>query len=147
MSIAGLVFSKRPTKSGGVEFSIDDDSGSASVLALGADVKKAVGEVALDQCVMVEGDIVQGRLIAKNVVQPDVPSKSGSTSKKTAYAVFLSALHIGSNKFLDGAFSRFLAWLGGNVVSPEDEEIIRRLKYIVIGGEVVDGLGVFTIQE
>ena len=145
--IAGLVFSKRPTKSGGVEFSIDDDSGSASVLALGADVKKAVGEVALDQCVMVEGDIVQGRLIAKNVVQPDVPSKSGSTSKKTAYAVFLSDLHIGSNKFLDGAFSRFLGWLGGNGVSPEDEEIIRRLKYIVIGGDVVDGVGVFPNQE
>ena len=145
--IAGLVFSKRPTKTGGVEFTLDDDSGSVSVLAVGAEVKKAVSEIALDQCVMVDADPVQGRWMVKNVTQPDVPSKSASTSKKTAYAIFLSDLHIGSNKFLEGAFTRFLDWLSGKGASPEDEEIIRRLKYIVIGGDVVDGVGVFPNQE
>lgn len=146
--VAGLVFSKRPTKSGGVEFTLDDDSGSVSALAVRSDLKKAVGEIALDQCVMVHGDMVQGRLIVSSVTQPDVPSKMVSTSKKTAYVLFLSDLHIGSNKFMESAFTRFLNWIGRRIsVSAEDEEIIRRLKYIVIGGDVVDGVGVFPNQE
>jgi DNA polymerase II small subunit len=98
---------------------------------------------------MVDADAVQGKLIVKNVIQPDIPNKLASTSKKTVYAVFLSDLHIGSNKFMDSAFNRFLEWLGGQggVLSEEDEEIIRRLKYVIIGGDVVDGVGVFPNQE
>jgi DNA polymerase II small subunit len=145
--VAGLVFSKRPMKNGGIEFTLDDDTGSASILALGEEAKKAVSEVALDQCVMVDADLAQGRMVAKRVLQPDVPSKVVSTSKKTVYAVFLSDLHIGSNKFMDAAFNRFLEWLSGRGGMEEDEEIVRRLKYIVIGGDVVDGVGVFPNQE
>lgn len=146
--VAGLVFSKRPMKNGGIEFSLDDDTGSTSVLALSEEPRKAAGEIALDQCVMVDADIVQGRLMVKRIIQPDVPSRVASSSKKTVYAVFLSDLHIGSNKFMGGAFNRFLEWLSGRVrMSEEDEEIVRRLRYIVIGGDVVDGVGVFPNQE
>ena len=93
----------------------------------------------------------QGRLILKNVIQPDVPNRLSSTSKKTVYTVFLSDLHIGSNKFLEVAFHRFLLWLRGgwhnSGQEEEDEEIIRKLKYIVIGGDAVDGVGIFPNQE
>ncbi len=37
--IAGLVFSRRPTKNG-IEFTIDDDTGSTSILALSPEAKK-----------------------------------------------------------------------------------------------------------
>ncbi len=145
--IAGLVFARKPTKNG-IEFTLDDDTGSVSVLAFSPEAKKAASEIALDQCVVADVDAVQGRLILKNVIQPDIPLKIASTSKKTVYAVFLSDLHIGSNKFLEGAFQRFLDWISGRGrVSEEDEEIVRRLKYIVIGGDVVDGVGVFPNQE
>jgi DNA polymerase II small subunit len=145
--IAGLVFSRRPTKNG-IEFTIDDDTGSASILALSPEARKAASEIALDQCVIADVEAVQGRLILKNVIQPDIPSKVPSTSKKTVYAVFLSDLHIGSNKFLEGAFDRFLDWIAGRgVISEDDEEIVRRLKYVIIGGDVVDGVGVFPNQE
>lgn len=149
VKIAGLVFSKKPTKTGGVEFTLDDDTGNTSLLALSPEAKKSASEIALDQCVMVDADAVQGKLIVKNVIQPDVPNKLASTSKKTVYAVFLSDLHIGSNKFMDSAFNRFLEWLSGQnaELTEEDEEIIRRLKYVVIGGDVVDGVGVFPNQE
>lgn len=145
--VAGLVFSKRPMKNGGIEFSLDDDSGSVTVFALGEEPRRSAAEIALDQCVMIDADVVQGKLMAKRIIQPDVPSRVASTSKKTVYAVFLSDLHIGSNKFLGGAFDRFLEWLSGRVWTSEDEEIVRRLKYVVIGGDVVDGVGVFPNQE
>jgi len=148
--IVGLVLSKRPTKNG-VELTIDDDSGKASVLALNEEARKVASSLSLDQCVLLDVEAKQGRLILKNVIQPDVPNRLSSTSKKTVYAVFLSDLHIGSNKFLEAAFDRFLLWLRGAWHNPgqeeEDEEIIGRVKYIVIGGDVVDGVGVFPNQE
>ncbi len=145
--IAGLVFSRKPTKNG-IEFTLDDDTGSVPILALSPEARKAASEIALDQCIIADVDASQGRLLLKGIIQPDIPIKVASTSKKIVYAVFLSDLHIGSNKFLDGAFQRFLDWISGRgVISEEDEEIVRRLKYVVIGGDVVDGVGVFPNQE
>jgi DNA polymerase II small subunit len=145
--VAGLVYSKRATKNG-VELVIDDESGKLSVLALSEEVKKSTSEVALDQCVMVEFDAKGGRYLLKSVTQPDVPNRIVSPSKKTVYALFLSDLHVGSNKFLEGAFGRLLEWLSGRgALAHEDEEIIRRLKYVIIGGDIVDGVGVFPNQE
>jgi DNA polymerase II small subunit len=148
VKVAGLVYSKK-TAGNGLEFTIDDDTGSVSLLALSSEAKKGAGEIALDQCIMVDADIIDRKLIAKNIIQPDIPRRVSSTSKKTAYAVFLSDLHIGSNKFMDSAFNRFLEWLAGGdgSQSEEDEEIIQRLKYVVIGGDIVDGVGVFPNQE
>lgn len=144
--VAGLVFAKRQTKSG-VEITLDDDTGTVNIFALSNDGRRAASEIALDQCVMVDVENSNGRLVLKNVIQPDIPNRVSATSKKTVYAVFLSDLHIGSNKFLEGAFNRFLQWLGGHGVSSEDSEIVRRLKYIIIGGDIVDGVGVFPNQE
>ncbi len=144
--IAGLVLSKRQMKNG-IEFTVDDDTGKLTFLAIGEKAKK-VSEVALDQCAMFELEAKQGRFLVKNVFQPDLPNRIASTSKKTVYAVFTSDLHIGSNKFLERSFDRFLDWLAGRLRYQEiDEELIRRLKYVVIGGDVVDGVGIFPSQE
>lgn len=145
--VAGLVFSKRATKNG-VELVIDDESGKLSVFALSEEAKKNANEVALDQCIMLEVDGKGGRFLLKSVTQPDLPNRIASTSKKTVYALFLSDLHIGSNKFLEGAFSRLLDWLSGKGLrAEEDGDMISRLKYVIIGGDIVDGVGVFPNQE
>ena len=145
--IGGLVYSKRQTKNG-VELVVDDESGKTSILALNEETKRIVNEVSVDQCVMLEVEGKGGRLYLKSITQPDLPNRVSSTSKKTVYAVFLSDLHVGSNKFLDGAFARFLDWLSGHgPFAKEDSEIIRRLRYVIIGGDIVDGVGVFPNQE
>ena len=113
--IPGLVFSRKPTKNG-IEFTLDDDTGSVPILALSPEARKAASEIALDKCIIADVDASQGRLLLKGIIQPDIPIKVASTSKKIVYAVFLSDLHIGSNKFLDGAFQRFLDWISGRGV-------------------------------
>jgi DNA polymerase II small subunit len=146
--VAGLVYSKRATKNG-VELVIDDVSGKLSALALGDETRKSANETALDQCVMLEIEGKVDRFLIKSITQPDLPNRVVvSPSKKTAYAVFLSDLHVGSNKFLEGAFTRFLEWLcGRGIQAEEDSEIIKRLKFVVVGGDIVDGVGVFPNQE
>ncbi len=145
--VAGLLYSKRPTPSG-VELTIDDESGKVSFLALSEETKKIANEIALDQCVMVDLEGKKGRFYVKTITQPDLPNRIVSPSKKAVYAVFLSDLNIGSNKFLEGAFVRFIDWLSGKgAQAKEDEEILRRLKYVIVGGDIVDGVGVFPNQE
>jgi DNA polymerase II small subunit len=145
--IAGLVYSKRFSKNG-IELAIDDESGRLSLLALNDEAKRTASQVALDQCIMVELDQKGGRFFLKSLVQPDLPNRVVSQSKKTVYALFLSDLHIGSNKFLEEAFNRLLDWLSGRGFhAKEDEEIIKRLKYVILGGDIVDGVGVFPSQE
>ena len=145
--ICGLVLSKRSTKLG-IELSLDDTTGRISALAVSEPAKRAASEVALDQGVMLELENKNGRVLIRSVVQPDLPIRVPVGSRKEAYAIFLSDLHIGSNKFLSGAFSRFLDWVNGrSSIEGEDEEILAHLKYIVVGGDIVDGVGVFPNQE
>ncbi len=145
--VCGLVLSKRTMKNG-VELVLDDESGRTSIFAMKDEVVKAAGQVSLDACILVELEGKGGRLIAHSITQPDVPNRVAATSKKTAYAVFLSDLHVGSNKFLQGAFDRFLVWLNGRGLHEEiDDEILAHLKYVIIGGDIVDGVGVFPNQE
>jgi DNA polymerase II small subunit len=141
---AGLVMAKREGK-GGLEVTLDDDTGSGTFVALNEEVKRALNDCAVDECVMLEIEASQGRSVVKKVVEPDTPNELASTSKKRVYVAFLSDLHIGSNKFLEDAFDRFLAWLRDS--NGKDGDMVRRLRYIVIAGDVVDGVGVFPNQE
>jgi DNA polymerase II small subunit len=145
--IAGLVYSKKSRKNG-IELTIDDQSGKLSVFVLNGEIEKSVNEVALDQCVMLELEGKGERFFLKNIIQPDIPNRISSYSKKTVYALFLSDLHIGSKKFLEGSFQRLLQWLAGEgFQARQDEGIIKRLKYVIIAGDIVDGVGIFPSQE
>jgi DNA polymerase II small subunit len=144
-TLCGLVFSKRSLNSGGVELTLDDQTGKATVYVVNEDLIKSANDVCLDQCVVIESDAKEGRLIARKIIQPDLPNRMATTSKKTAYVVLLSDLHIGSKKFLDGAFNRFLQWINSGKQS--EDEILRHLKYVVVAGDIVDGVGVFPNQE
>ena len=56
----------------------------------------------------------------------------------------LSDLHIGSKLFLADDFSRFLAWLNGKL---GDLDIVERIRYVIVAGDIVDGIGVYPGQE
>ncbi len=75
---------------------------------------------------------------------PDVPSRKPVTSSHRGYAVLLSDLHIGSKMFLQDDFQRFILWLNGKL---GDLDIVSRVKYVVIAGDVIDGIGVYPGQE
>ncbi|HIH73600.1 MAG TPA: DNA polymerase II small subunit, partial [Thermococcaceae archaeon] len=62
------------------------------------------------------------------------------------YAVLISDIHVGSNKFCEKAFMKFLEWLNGNVNTKAEEEIVSRIKYMIIAGDVVDGIGIYPGQ-
>lgn len=142
--VAGLVSSRRSKKGGGVELVLDDLTGSAT-LHCGDDVARAALALPLDSLVI--ADVTHGRtgqLYAKGLLMPDIPNRKLSGSSRRVYAVMLSDLHIGSKLFLAEDFGRFLAWLNGKL---GDLDIVERIRYVIIAGDVVDGVGVYPGQE
>jgi DNA polymerase II small subunit len=141
--IAGLLMSKR-SKRNGIELAIDDYSGTVAVTAATEEVKKQAAGLALDQMVMLELENGKGApgLTVKNIITPDVPDHLPGRSRSEAYAVLISDLHVGSKYFMEAHFTRFLEWL-----SSTEDEIVRKIKFLCFGGDLIDGIGIFPNQD
>ncbi|HEU4985232.1 MAG TPA: DNA-directed DNA polymerase II small subunit [Nitrososphaera sp.] len=142
--VSGLLMSRR-TKKNGIELEIDDYTGRMPVTAMSEDAKKQAANLALDQVVMLELENAKGTpgLAIKNVFSPDIPDHLPNKSRSEAYAVLISDLHVGSKYFMQQEFLRFLDWLA----SDDDDEIVRKIKFLCIGGDLIDGIGIFPNQD
>jgi DNA polymerase II small subunit len=85
-------------------------------------------------------------LIAEDVILPDVAQRTQHKASEPVYAVLTSDMHVGSTKFTREAFSRFILWLNGKYGNEEMKEIASRVKYVLIAGDIVDGIGVYPNQ-
>jgi DNA polymerase II small subunit len=144
VKVAGLL-ADRSSRRGMVEFKLDDPTGTIRVICQDKLVEKSAMEAPLDSMVVVEvSKGKSGQLYASSVVLPDVPGRRPVSSSHRVYAVLLSDLHIGSRMFLADDFRRFIQWLNGGL---GDRDIVSRVKYLVIAGDLVDGVGVYPGQE
>ncbi|MGI0049858.1 MAG: DNA-directed DNA polymerase II small subunit [Nitrososphaera sp.] len=140
--VAGLLMSRR-TKKNGIEIAIDDYTGILTVTAVAEDAKKQATSLAMDQMVMLELENAKGMpgLVIKSVMSPDIPDHLPSRSKSEAYAVLISDLHVGSKYFMEKEFLRFLDWLSS------DDDLVRKIKFLCVGGDLIDGIGIFPNQD
>lgn len=144
MRVAGLL-ADRSSRRGNVEMKIDDPTGTIRIVCQAGQVEKSALEAPLDGMVVVEvSKAKSGQLFTDSVVLPDVPGRRVVSTSHRVYAVLLSDLHIGSRMFLADDFERFLGWLNGEF---GDKDVVNRIKYLVVGGDLVDGVGVYPGQE
>jgi DNA polymerase II small subunit len=142
--VAGLV-TGRTNRKNNVEITLDDPSGTARISCQDDQVMRSALEVPLDG--MVVAEVSRGRsgqIYGNSIMLPDVPGRRATSFSHRVYAVLLSDLHIGSRMFLKEDFQRFLRWLNGEL---GDADIVNRVRYVVIAGDVVDGVGVYPGQE
>jgi DNA polymerase II small subunit len=141
--VAGLLMSKR-SKKNGLELAVDDYTGTLSVMATTEDAKKQAAALALDQMVMLELESAKGvpGLSVKSIIAPDIPDHLPGRSRSESYAVLISDLHVGSKYFMQAEFARFIEWL-----SSTDDEIVRKIKFLCFGGDLIDGIGIFPNQD
>ncbi len=143
VKVAGLL-ADRSSRRGNVELRVDDPTGTLKVVCQDT-AEKAALEAPLDSMVVVEVSRGRsGQMFTDSVVLPDVPGRRVVSSSHRVYAVLLSDLHIGSRMFQADDFHRFLQWLNG---AYGDKDMVNRVKYIVIAGDLVDGVGVYPGQE
>jgi DNA polymerase II small subunit len=101
----------------------------------------------LDQVVCLEVVKTRGNLlIVEDIIFPDVPQRTPHKASIPVYAVLTSDMHVGSNKFQKEAFNRFVLWLNGKYGNDEMREIASHVKYVVVAGDIVDGIGIYPNQ-
>jgi DNA polymerase II small subunit len=143
MVVAGLVMS-RQFKRHGLEIAIDDFSGDLHAMGTTEDIKKRGTLITTDQMVMLElenGGKNQDFVI-KNIISPDIPDHLPNRAKSESYVVLISDLHVGSKYFMETVFMKFLNW-----ISSADNEIVKKIKFLCIGGDLIDGIGIFPNQD
>jgi DNA polymerase II small subunit len=142
--IAGLL-ADRSSRRGNIELRVDDPTGTLKVVCQSGQAEKSALEAPLDSMVVLEVSRGKsGQMFTNSIVLPDIPGRRVVSTSHQVYAVLLSDLHVGSRMFLGDDFRRFLEWLNGSF---GDKDIVNRVKYLVVAGDLVDGVGVYPGQE
>lgn len=101
-----------------------------------------------DQVVCIDVTKTRSKLlIAEDIILPDIAQKPAHKASIPVYAVLTSDLHIGSTKFQRETFNRFISWLNGKYGDQKMQEIASHVKYVLIAGDIVDGIGVYPRQS
>jgi DNA polymerase II small subunit len=139
--VAGLLMDRKIDRDV-TKLVVDDPTGSLEVLVFNKDLQETANSLLMDQFVMFT--IVPGKnggFIVKDLIVPDVPDHVMNRSKTETYAVLISDLHVGSKYFMEKEFTEFVEWLS----SPDPTA--RKVRFVLVGGDVVDGIGIFPNQD
>ena len=148
-NIIAMVVKKRVTKNKNLLIEVEDLTGRSVVLVNRE--RKDLFEIA--SCLMLD-DVVAFRvsgssdmLFVSDIIFPDVGLESERFGDEDKYIAFSGDFHIGSKNFLEGNVLRFVSWLNGEVGDERQRAIARKVKYLVLTGDMVDGVGVYAGQD
>jgi DNA polymerase II small subunit len=151
--IIGMVSDIRTTKTGNKMIILEDENSSINVL-LTKDRELANDNTVMDEvlgvlCKKFRDDRPRADsnlIMAEELVRPDIPvNRTTNRSRESIYVCFVSDVHVGSKTFLKDEFNDFLDWLRGN--NSKKRDVAKKVGYIVIPGDVVDGIGIYPDQE
>jgi len=121
---------------------LEDPTGSIEGIIFDDELQKSADTLLNDQFIMARLGVGKNSgYIIKDLISPDIPDQSTNRSDSETFAVFLSDLHIGSKYFMEEEFSEFVSWLS----SPDP--VARKVRFVLIGGDVVDGVGIYPNQD
>lgn len=138
VSVIGMVASKRETYSGHTMLEVEDTSGSVNVLVnkSSPNFRKAE-DIIDDELVGIIGTTGRNIVFADDIIFPEVPNVAWPTGRGAA--VFISDIHAGSRNFLEDRFLDFVSWM--------NTEAARKVKYLFVAGDIIDGIGVYKGQQ
>lgn len=137
----------RTTKNGHKLIEFEDDTGSIPILFSNKNEElfKEAEKLVKDEVVGIIADKNGDLAIANQIINPGV---TRIAKKDMDFGiVFLSDVHIGSLTFLEDAFNRFIDWINCEFGNEQQREIASDVKYLIIGGDIVDGIGVYPNQD
>ncbi|MCX8193779.1 MAG: metallophosphoesterase [Candidatus Pacearchaeota archaeon] len=148
LSVIGLVYDKKITKNRNILLELEDLTGKISVI-VHRDKKELfekASNVVLDEVIAVKGAGSNEIMFANDIILPDLATEQKKSPVEHLVA-FTADLHVGSDKFLEENFLKFIDWLNGKIGSEKQKEFAKKVKYFFIVGDTVDGVGVYPGQE
>jgi DNA polymerase II small subunit len=151
VAFIGMVANKETTKNGNIIITMEDTTDRIKVLVnkTKPELVELAKNIVNDEVIGIVGvNSSESIMYANEIIQPDIPlSKELRKTEDEVYALFLSDLHVGSNKFLSEEFTKFLKWINGDIGSDSQREIIQKIGYIFIAGDLVDGVSIYPNQD
>lgn len=143
------IISKRQTKNKNLVFDVEDLTGRARILI--NEGKKELYEkckdILMDEVVAFNVSGNKEMLFANDVVFPDSVLSEKRKGDKETFVAFTSDVHVGSKMFLEENFLKFIKWLNGEEGEESQRLLAKKVKYLFLVGDNVDGVGVFPDQD
>jgi len=138
--VIGMVMEKRLMRDSSIRMVLDDETGSIPVIfKRGSRYWDHADRVPVDSVIAVKGVYTNGKIYADSFRVPDLDGELVPPGSGDGKVVFMSDTHIGSRYFNEEAFERFIRWL--------NSDSGREIRYLIICGDLVDGIGVYPGQE
>lgn len=158
ISTVGLVEKVYQTKKGNFLLSLEDLTGKISVLiqndSKNLEYVNIIERTFRDQMLFVKGlynpgeNGRKGLIFANYISKIDIPTDfKPNVSPDPLSIALISDTHIGSKEFEEELFKKFLKFLNGKSSNKILREIAGKIKYLVINGDLVDGIGIYPNQK
>ncbi len=142
-----MVKDKHLSGSGNLILQVDDLTGTLSLIASkkNKELFERANQILLDNVIYVKVRKVKQFYFLQDFKYPGLiprPKREGPDIN----ILNITDLHIGSKKFLKKEFRKFIEWITGKTASKEDKKEIEKIKYLIITGDNIDGIGVYPDQ-
>jgi len=148
-TIIGIISEITQLPSGALKLTVEDQTGSITAIlsSKNQNYSKLAPFLIHDDVLAFKGRIRGKSFFISDLIWPDIPHHQKPVCEDDVWLAFTGDLHIGSNMFLHKESSRFLAWLNGKYGSTAQRELAKKVKYIFMVGDIVDGVGIYPEQQ
>ena len=149
ISIIGIVTSKQITKNKNLIMEVEDLTGSVKILINQnkEEVYEKSKEILLDDIIGFKCNGTRDFLFVNDFFYPDCNVPEKKKLDEEVYSLFISDVHVGSNNFLGDNFMKFINWLNGEGSDRKQKETLKKIKYMFVVGDTIEGVGVYPGQE
>ncbi len=149
LGIIGLIQDKKKTQNGHILLQLEDPTGVITVL-INKDrdhVFRLAENLVLDEAIGITG-VGNGEIVfCDNIYFPDIPlTKEIKKSPEDVAVAFISDIHVGSKNFLEKEFVKFIQWLNAEKGDKKQIESAKKIRYLFLIGDLVEGVGVYPDQ-
>jgi DNA polymerase II small subunit len=147
VSLIGMVMDIRTTSKGNKVLELEDPTGMiTAIIQKDSEIFDQSALILPDEVLALTGiSDGSGRVFVTSLLWPDMPNQCQPLETGTGCALMLSDIHVGSKYFMEDAWQRFVAWVNGEVDDPTG--LAAQVKYMVIAGDIADGIGIYPGQE
>ncbi len=158
VKVIGLIINIKTTSSENKMIQIEDLTGRINLLikndSINYELFQKTNYLVNDIMIYVEGFYRPGEnnrpgiIFVRNLTEIDVPVSFNPEYSDTPLSIALiSDLHIGSKKFIPKLWKRFIKFLNGEFGNQKTRNFAGKIKYIMIAGDLIDGIGIYPNQK
>ena len=141
MYVCGLLYDRNIEKKF-TKLVVDDLSNLINVIVFDSNIKNISDSLLLDQFIVLKAKLWKNNdYVCNEIIHLDIPEHTVNKSATDSHVVFLSDLHIGSKYFMEKELNKFISWL------KSAEPIVKKIKFIIIAGDLIDGVGIYQNQD